>query len=81
MSNGLVTAAITVTHSDVAPDSLRYAVPAVTELVAGPRPAFGHPYAMRLSDELVAVLTHWLQHPRERFGPSRSHPEYRRYLP
>lgn len=81
MSNVLVEAAITDARSDVSPDSIRFVVPDVTELVAGSRPAFGHPYSIRLSAELVAVISHWLQRSQWRHGISRPHPEYRRNTP
>jgi hypothetical protein len=79
MSNVLVEAAITDTRSDGAPAFIRLAVPAVTEPVVGPRPAFGHPFAIRLSAELVAVIAQWL-HSDRRQQMRRSHPEYRRSL-
>ncbi|WP_309710496.1 hypothetical protein [Pseudolysinimonas sp.] len=79
MSNVLVEVAITDTHSAVAPDSIRGPVPAVTELVVGPRPAFGNPYAIRLSAELVEVMAHWLQRSQWRHGISYSHPAHRRF--
>lgn len=78
MSNVLAEVAITDTRTDVSPDSIRIVVPAVTELVVGPRPAFGHPYAIRLSAELVAVIAHWMERSQWRHGIPRPHPAYRR---
>jgi len=79
MSNVLVEVATTDTRSDVAPAIIRLAVPAVTEPVVGPRHAFGDPFEMRLSAELVEVLSQWL-HREHRRQLWRSHPEYRRSL-
>jgi hypothetical protein len=81
MSNVLVEATVIDTHPDVAPDSVRTVMPAPSELVAGPQSAFTSASAIRLSAELVAVLTHWMAHPRWRHGVSPALPGYRRILP
>jgi hypothetical protein len=79
MSNVLVEVATTDTRSDVAPAIIRLAGSAVTEPVVGPRPAFRHPFAITLSDELVAVIARWLHEDRQ-LRVRRSHPAYRRSL-
>lgn len=81
MSNVLVEAIVTAAPSDVVSDSIRSVVRVPTESVAGPRSAFTSPAAIRLSTELVAVVTQWMAQPRWRHGDSPSLPGYRRILP
>ena len=79
MSNVLVEVATTGTRPGVAPAIIRLDVPAVTEPVVGPRPAFENPFASTLSAELAEVLSQWLHRERRR-RIWRAHPEYRRRL-